>query len=111
MTEHLNALTPAEHERLSLLMEECGEVIQMIGKIMRHGYGSKHPDGKYDNRRELEAELGDLLCALNMLEQVGEVSVVNINEAFNKKALKVEKYLHHSAGPSPKLVRYSKLRE
>lgn len=36
--KHYNELTPEEHERLSLLMEECGEVVQIIGKIFRHGY-------------------------------------------------------------------------
>ena len=32
-----NGLTPAEAERLALLMEECGEVVQIIGKVLRHG--------------------------------------------------------------------------
>lgn len=44
MPEHFNGLTPAEAERLAMLSEECGEVIQIIGKILRHGYDSYHPD-------------------------------------------------------------------
>jgi hypothetical protein len=35
-----NQLTDAEAERLALLAEECGEVVQVIGKILRHGYES-----------------------------------------------------------------------
>jgi hypothetical protein len=36
--EYFNSLTPAELERLSLLLEELGEAQQAIGKILRHGY-------------------------------------------------------------------------
>ena len=43
--EHFNKLTPAEAERLAMLAEECGEVVQIVGKILRHGYDSQHPDG------------------------------------------------------------------
>ena len=35
---NFNQLTPAETERLAILAEECGEVIQAVGKILRHGY-------------------------------------------------------------------------
>ena len=37
MDDHFNNLTPGEAERLAILAEECGEVIQIIGKILRHG--------------------------------------------------------------------------
>lgn len=36
-TRHFNNLTPGEAERLAMLAEECGEVIQAVGKILRHG--------------------------------------------------------------------------
>ena len=41
--KHFNQLTPAEAERLALLLEELGEAQQAIGKILRHGYASTHP--------------------------------------------------------------------
>lgn len=43
--KNFNGLSPAETERLALLSEEMGEVQQAIGKILRHGYESIHPDG------------------------------------------------------------------
>lgn len=59
---HFNKLTPAEAERLAMLAEECGEVIQVIGKILRHGYDSFHPaDPSVTNRDLLGRELTDLL--------------------------------------------------
>jgi hypothetical protein len=57
MPEYFNKLNPAEAERLSLLLEECGEVLQIIGKIQRHGYGSS-------NRSLLEKELGHIMHAI-----------------------------------------------
>src|SRR5579872_899269 len=36
-------LTPAQIERLALLAEECGEVMQAVSKILRHGYESRNP--------------------------------------------------------------------
>lgn len=35
MADHFNGLTPAEAERLALLLEELGEAQQAIGKILR----------------------------------------------------------------------------
>ncbi len=55
-------MTEAERERLAMLAEECGEVIQMVGKILRHGYDSYHPNDsqKISNRELLIRELQDI---------------------------------------------------
>lgn len=55
-TQPFNRLTPAEAERLALLAEECGEAIQAIGKILRHGYESNHPEFTETNRTQLPDE-------------------------------------------------------
>jgi len=41
--ENFNDLSPAQTEALAVLAEECAEVIQVVGKILRHGLSSKHP--------------------------------------------------------------------
>ena len=53
MSDHFNGLTPAEAERLAMLAEECGEVIQMVGKILRHGYDSYHPADPNTTNKQL----------------------------------------------------------
>ena len=59
--QHFNGLTPAETERLAMLAEECAEVIQIVGKILRHGYESHHPDTPdVSNRFLLRRELLDV---------------------------------------------------
>ena len=37
---HVNNLSNEQLEALAILAEECGEVIQVIGKIIRHGLDS-----------------------------------------------------------------------
>jgi len=100
MSEFSNDLTPAEVERLSILMEEMGEVAQVIGKVLRHGYKSVHPAsirrGHPTNRELLERELGDLTFAINFLCANGDVDKHEIQVNLHSKMLRVEKYLHHN---------------
>ena len=92
---NFNKLTPAETERLALLMEECGEVVQVIGKILRHGYESMHPLGGDRNRELLEKECGDVRQAMIMLCNAGDLSKAAIHEHADNKAKTVAIYLHH----------------
>ena len=94
---HFNALTPAEHERLSLLVEECGEVLQVAGKVLRHGYESKHPDGGPTNRDLLAMEIGDVQTAIRLLSKAADVSQAKIDERLRAKPAKLARYLHHAA--------------
>lgn len=92
-----NGLTAAEHERLSILMEEMAEAQQVIGKILRHGFESSHPDAvETTNRDLLENELGDVTAALEMLVSAGDVNTLRIAEAARRKHRSVKQYLHHN---------------
>jgi NTP pyrophosphatase (non-canonical NTP hydrolase) len=67
--KHFNGLTPAEHERLTMLAEECAEVIQAVTKIQRHGYESCNPfgPGVETNRERLLRELFDVAAVTGMI--------------------------------------------
>lgn len=90
-----NKLTPAEDERLTLLIEECAEVIQAATKIQRHGYEGTYPDSGETNRAALERELGDLQWAITHLVRRGDVKSHVIIKASSDKARRVIPYLHH----------------
>lgn len=101
MSEHFNDLTPAEAERLALLAEECGEVIQMVGKVLRHGYRSHHPsiiDGP-DNRGLLEREIGDVQAIVRLMTNAGDLSPGRITNAAADKPSRMARYLHHQERP------------
>lgn len=91
-----NKLSPAEAERLALLAEECGEVIQVVGKILRHGYESYHPDNpSISNRQLLEKEIGDVRAAVSILTGSMDLNDLMIEGAKSAKFKTVVKYLHH----------------
>lgn len=96
-TPHFNQLSPAEAERLSLLIEECAEVIQIIGKIQRHGYDSSHPNGGPNNRDMLSEEMGHVRAASFLLTATGGVSARTVQEHADRKSegYAANKYLHH----------------
>lgn len=96
-TGHFNQLTASELERLSILAEECAEVIQIVNKIIRHGYESCNPfdTEKTTNRRLLEKELGDMSYAEGALIQHDDVDAIRINNRRMQKEQDIRKYLHH----------------
>jgi NTP pyrophosphatase (non-canonical NTP hydrolase) len=98
VVEHFNKLTPAEAERLALLAEECGEVLHAIGKVLRHGYESRHPldgaDGE-TNRHALQRELGDLHFAMDLLVH-HDLNAGAVLRAEQSKRERVGVYLHHT---------------
>ena len=95
-TEHYNNLSEAELERVALLFEECSEVVQICGKIMRHGFESFNP---YDvlcttNRQLLEKEVGDVLSSIARMTDK-DISGLAIDTWKVAKDNNVKPYLHH----------------
>jgi len=86
----MSDLRPEQVERLALLVEELGEAAQAVGKVLRHGYASFHPNRRVDNRESLERELGDVLLAA-----AGDISPDDVLAAARVTAESVGQYLHH----------------
>lgn len=101
MTGHYNKLTPAEAERLAMLAEECAEVIQVVGKILRHGYESFHPnDPLITNREILCMELMDLHAVVELMDNdLPRDPKDNIGGKYLDKKLS---WTHHQIGDQPR---------
>lgn len=93
---YFNKLTPAEAERLSIMAEECAEVIQIIGKIQRHGFDSCHPNGGPNNRRLLAKEIGDVKVATLLLLDSHDVEDDAVQDSYREKMFNIPQYLHHN---------------
>lgn len=91
-------LTKEQIERLAILSEELGEVQQIVGKILRFGYKSHHPDKSYipDNRGRLEEELGDLRCIMNLMYQEEDIDELIIDLNSIAKVDKLNKWMNHN---------------
>ena len=100
---HFNKLSPSQHERLAILLEELGEAQQAIGKILRHGYESCDPtlippddERPPNNRENLEKELGDVVFSINLLGD--DIYQPAVGRRVIDKASKIRPYLHHQGG-------------
>jgi hypothetical protein len=92
-----NGLSPAEVERLALLAEEMGEAIQVVGKVLRHGYESHNPNDpeRTTNRKLLMHELGDVRHSVDRMCDADDVSKQIIGVRARLKGQRVKQYLHH----------------
>jgi NTP pyrophosphatase (non-canonical NTP hydrolase) len=69
---------------LSKLIEECGEVMQVAGKIIGAEGAAQHWDGS-NLRDRLEAELADLMAAIDYLRSANKLDGWKIDESRAKK--------------------------
>ena len=74
-----------EKELLTIMMEECGEVIHACSKIIRFGATD-------DKLLDLQKELGDLFQMMELAHQYDLVSWTGIDEASAAKAEKLKVY-------------------
>lgn len=94
---NFNQLTLAQSERLAMLAEECGEVIQVIGKVLRHGYESYHPDDgqRETNRDSLIEEIHDVFAVLWMMNRQEDLVLPEVNVWLQGRVERKLRYSHH----------------
>lgn len=78
-----------QEELLTILMEECGEVIIEASKIKR--FGDMEYNGETALQR-LEKELGDLQCMIELLHEEFSISYETMEEQSKKKREKLKKW-------------------
>lgn len=69
---------------LLILMEECAEVTQRASKCIRFG--------GVENDTELEKEIGDILCMIELLNQDNVISLEKCYEQSEVKKEKLKKF-------------------
>lgn len=79
MLKHNDSAT----ELLTILQEECAEVIQEASKIKRFGQTSENTD-------RLAKEVGDLVCMIELLQEWEVVSYSAIEDARQEKLQKLK---------------------
>lgn len=91
----LSEMDEAQIEGLAILAEEAGEVVQVIGKILRHGLYSTNPDTGIQNIEYLEKELADLLLASKLVVKF-DLDPILVEENKKNKLQKLKRYVHHN---------------
>lgn len=77
------------NEVLLILSEECAEVVQAISKCQRFGMDAYKPGKPKTNREHLEEELGDVLCMIEILQDMKIVSSQQLEQAKQQKLQKL----------------------
>lgn len=78
------------------LAEECGEVIQVLGKIGRFGLYDTGPKKEENNLVELSKEIHDIIAVYEMFcAEQGEVAYIDRDMIISKK-VRVKKYIKYS---------------
>ncbi len=99
MSDNFNGLTNEQTELLSIMSEECGEVVQAVGKIMRHGLDSHNPNTGETNTEQLIDELGDVMLFIGILCDKGIIDKVKLQKRIANKLAKLTEnennLLHH----------------
>ena len=85
-------VAPNIPEVLSILQEECAEVIQAVSKVQRFGLDNHHPERTKTNKQELEEELGDLLAMIQILTDQNFLDKASIALATQAKTQKLKQY-------------------
>ena len=88
-------LSPAEIERLSMLAEECGEVVQAVGKVLRHGWDCSSPYGSRTNRVTLEREVGDVRAIVGLMLDSHDLHLAEVQTWQRRKRAAVPKWTHY----------------
>lgn len=95
--DHFNGLTPAEAERLAILAEEAGEIVQVVMKALRHGLDYRHPDTGESNRAAIARELGDLEAIQALMIEAHDLNPFDIDAARARKKRKLGRWTHHQS--------------
>lgn len=91
--------SPEQYERISIIIEEIGEVLQVLGKIQKHGFKASFEGIDYDNKADLEIELGHVLFAISLMIAEGDIDFENISVSQEMKSKNIWKYLNFNREP------------
>lgn len=93
-----NGLTNQEKELLTMMQEECGELIVAIAKIKRHGLYNHHPATGVINLNAMVSEVTDVFAVSHMINDHFHNHLETVPlERFSISAAKERKlrYSHH----------------
>jgi NTP pyrophosphatase (non-canonical NTP hydrolase) len=88
--------TDADHELLTILIEECSELIQACSKIKRFGWDTNSAASiGLTNREHLETEIGDLCEVINRLGSNNRLCSGAIERAIAAKHEKLKVFTEY----------------
>ena len=87
--------TPYEREILTILQEECAELIAQISKALRFGLDDGRPGGHETNYEAIGREIGDLDAMILLAAQNGLYSSEARTSGAQEKVERLKKFMQH----------------
>ena len=84
-----------KEEVLTILAEECGELIQAAIKVIRFGADECPPNSEEPNKTQLEREMGDVLAMMRLADEEVGLDLDRIIGFADAKLVKVEKFMRN----------------
>ncbi|MFG6572106.1 hypothetical protein ACGYLO_10920 [Sulfitobacter sp. 1A13353] len=89
----VNGVDLAEMEQLHILSNRAAKIVQTVGKTLRHGFESYHPDfPEQDNRQQLTLDLFDFWLAVHFLP---DDFFEDVPDAYEEIMARKMRYSHH----------------
>lgn len=85
-------MNQTEKEILSILQEECAEVIQAVSKCDRFGLDNYKPGKPKTNRQHLAEELGDLQAMIDLCKSHLIITEEDVIVASQNKLAKLQQW-------------------
>lgn len=89
--------TPYEREVLTILQEECAELIVQISKALRFGLGDGYPGGTETNYEAIGREIGDLDAMVGLALKADLYSSEARTTAARDKIERLKKFMQNAA--------------
>lgn len=93
----VNGLSDRQMEQLFCLSEECGETIQQVSKVLRHGLDSFSPfdEDKTTNKQNLSREVGNILCWIDFLVASNCLDYKTVVQSKEDKKVNCKPFMHY----------------
>lgn len=85
--------TPHQHELLTILIEECGEVITRATKAKRFGLDEKQPGQGWTNAQRMAHEIGDVQVMIQRVQRYCGVTDEDIAHGMFLKEQQLARFM------------------
>lgn len=80
-------------KNLTILQEECAEIVQVVSKIRRFGMDCYHPKKEgVTNRDHLVQEMGDVVALMGIVCATEDITWASVLRAAEEKVIKLNKW-------------------
>lgn len=93
--------TPYEREVLTIMQEECAEIIVAISKALRFGLMDGYPGGSETNLDAISRELGDLNYVISMAHRAGLTDTAILCASAQEKGERLKIYMQTKPDAKP----------